>query len=336
MPEGGVVNFLGVFTRTEFWEPSQYESQQYPANRTVATDYPSADHEYFEWIAVLEAVLSARDSFSMIDLGAGWGRWGVNAAVALSHCGALPFTCIEVEAEPTHFRWMAQHIADNHLNPENFRLIESAVASIDGSISFQVGDTKRGSPANWYGQSIGGDHVVKAVSLNTLLQPLTVVDLVDLDIQGAEMEVLSSSADELDEKVKRVHVSTHGPQIEEGLRSLFSRLGWTSIDLYPGSSTLETPWGRICQTDGIQTWANPTFSNSARATVLSEKLRACRSEAERLWVELQKARDDQNRFLLTQKSAAWKMIERGKRLRDRLAPHGSRRRKIADSIAGKL
>ena len=329
------MDFLGVLTRTEYWEPYAEIAKQYPADRDVRTDYPAFGDEYIEWIDLLEAIVAAKDHFTMIEIGAGWARWVANAGAALRHTGGIPYTCIAVEAEPTHFRWMAQHLADNSMDPANFRLIEAAVAATDGKIGFHVGETQWGGPSNYYAHSIGGSHLVDAVSLRTLLQPLPVVDLIDLDIQGAELEVLAAGADQLDEKVKRVHIGTHGQRIEEGLHSLFSRLGWTSVHNFPGNSTADTLWGKAYFLDGVQTWVNPTFvnPNGNDLAIVTDKLHASRREAERLWAELEKAREEQNQLSLMRHSVAWKFIEKGRRLRDRIVPIGSRRRRILDSLS---
>ena len=46
---------------------------------------------------------------------------------------------------------------------------------------------------------------VKAITLNQILSKLEQVDLIDLDVQGAELAVLRSGIEELNKKVKRVH-----------------------------------------------------------------------------------------------------------------------------------
>jgi len=72
------VNFLGVRTRRMFWIGGDEPRQD-------AGNLPRPNEEYIEWIDVLEAVSNARDRFTMVELGAGWGRWLVNAAAALRH-----------------------------------------------------------------------------------------------------------------------------------------------------------------------------------------------------------------------------------------------------------
>ena len=176
-------------------------------------------------------------------------------------------------------------------------MIRSAVALSDGKVGFHIGETQWGGPMNWYGQSIGDIAVVDAISLNTLLGPLETVDLIDLDVQGSELDVLKAAADELDLKAKRVHVGTHGRTIEEGLSSLFRRLGWQCLRSFDCASSVRTEWGTICFQDGIQSWLNPAFSRERfdEVTVLKQKLDASRREAARLWAQLEGIRDQQPR-----------------------------------------
>src|SRR5262249_57641370 len=127
------------------------------------------------------------------------------------------------EADATHCGWMLQNFRDNGLDPAAHQLVEAAVDAGDGEVRFLVD-----SPYAQWGQHIIRDpqvvapsRSVRAVALGGLLEPLESVDLVDLDVQGAEAVVLESVADLLDRKVRRIHVGTHSREIEESLRRLF-------------------------------------------------------------------------------------------------------------------
>jgi FkbM family methyltransferase len=274
---GFAPNFLGVMTRVSFFPQIM---KQHKEKRFLVTSYPGFDEEYFQWIDLLEAVTTARDQFVMIELGAGWGRWLVNAAVALQYIyGAVPYKLIGVEAEPTHFRWMHKHFHDNDIDPDRHQLIQAAVADKDGSVWFL-----HGNPAGCYGQRIvpavrllprrireflrdrRSETVlqtkkVEAISLNTIMRPLKEVDLIDLDVQGAEFLVLNAAVNQLDQKVKMIHIGTHSPKIENDLRTLFSGLGWINANDYSSGSETQTRWGTITFQDGVQTWINPKLSN---------------------------------------------------------------------------
>jgi FkbM family methyltransferase len=286
---GFTVNFLGVRTRDYYWK-TQMDAQCL-GGKFVAAALPAFDESYVEWVDLLEAVLAARNQFMMIELGAGYGRWIVNAAAALRCINGPLYKLIGVEAEPTHFRWMKEHIRDNAVDESRCELIEAAVADKSGWVQFHVG-----APSECYGQAIWRPTVrgrlcrlrndvirrlthkgtlsgvgeqlvlkrVRALSLKTLLRPLDNVDLIDLDIQGYEFTVLDPAADALDQKVGRVHVGTHGRIIESQLRGLFQRLGWESKFDFPSLSESTTPWGRIKFQDGIQSWVNPSLQKHLR------------------------------------------------------------------------
>ena len=224
----------------------------------VQTSYPPFDEEYFEWIDVFEAVARAKNRFTMMELGAGYGRWLIRGAFVARSLSGVPFSLVGVEAEPQHYKWLLEHFSNNGVNPLEHSLINAAVSDSEEDVWFMVGD-----PASWYGQRIANHYEVwanrmgllskvkafvapsgrmrtvrgatggssyelarvKGITLIKLLEPFTIVDLIDLDIQGAELKVLSSAAAELALKVKRVHIGTHSAEIESGLRKLFNGLG---------------------------------------------------------------------------------------------------------------
>lgn len=263
---GFTANFLGVMTRASF---VTLKTQNAESQFTTA-EFPGFDEEYFEWIDLLEAVTTARGQFTMFELGAGYGRWLANAVAALRQVNNLPYTLFGVEPEPTHFEWMREHLQMNGVDLRRCWLIEAAVSRHDGAVFFYVG-----KPAEWYGQAIAPRpspsarlrglirrtevRVKKArcISLNTLLRPLEHVDLIDLDVQGAELDVLENSKVELRAKVKKVHIGTHGAEIESGLRNLFEALGWEKVNDYPSGGQSGTPFGVVKFQDGVQTWINP-------------------------------------------------------------------------------
>jgi FkbM family methyltransferase len=239
-------NWVGVTTRREFFDDDL---------GFVKVTPPPSDSEMFEWIDVLEAVTRAEGVLTMLELGAGYGRWIVNAAAALRAYSGLPYSLTAVEAEPTHFEWLETHCRDNDVDAN---LVHAAVASSGGSVEFGVG-----RPASWYGQAIADETwspervmTVEAVTLTDLLEPLGRVDLVHCDIQGAEADVFEEAVASVAAKVRRVHIGTHGADVEERLRELFSSLGWGNRNDYASGSSAQTPWGRIEFQDGVQTWLN--------------------------------------------------------------------------------
>lgn len=64
-----------------------------------------------------------------------------------------------------------------------------------------------------------------AISINRLLHECPPIDLLDMDIQGAEGDVVKAGIDAMTAKVKRAFVSTHFDQIHDELREGF-QLAW--------------------------------------------------------------------------------------------------------------
>jgi FkbM family methyltransferase len=261
---GYQTNFLGVQTPISYFEGMAEEPRG-----EIVTTYPDANEEIFEWIDVLESVTGSDGVFTMIELGAGYGRWLANAAAAC-HAIGRDYRLVGVEAEPTHFDWMREHLAHNGIDPTRTHLVCAAVAGRDGKAKFRVG-----APGKCYGQRIvrskdeirdwrtnwrGETRHVPAVSLTSLFEEagLTTVDLIDLDVQSAEADVLEPAAELLARRVRRVHIGTHDPRSnEDRLRALFRGLGWECSYDFAFNSETATPFGHVLFGDGVQSWRNP-------------------------------------------------------------------------------
>lgn len=210
-----------------------------------------ADNERPEWEALLAAVRDATGTFTMMELGAGYGRWTLRAHDLAAAAGLTP-ELIAVEADPGHFHELQATVNGRAT------LINAAVARRSGRTLFCAGGTgygqaiPRGKKTMRRWRQAGGQiRLTRATSLNQLLRPLEHVDLIDLDVQGAEAEILTNA--DL-RSVRRIHVGTHSPAIEQQLRDLFAALGWECEHDYPGGRNADTPWGRIRFDDGAQTW----------------------------------------------------------------------------------
>jgi FkbM family methyltransferase len=280
---GWFVNWIGARNRTSM----QTDAQSYPVPTFQRGRRPPVTDELFEWIDILESVVESAGTFTMVELGAGYGRWLVSAVAALRQLDEdRPFQLVGVEAEPTHFKWLRRTLVDNGIDPSEHCLVRAVVAARDGRLRFQ-----RGDPAGWYGQAIVRDDPAaklsgpvsrmirwsrngvasqlavgagarkvrrtRAVSLASVLEPLERIDLIHVDVQGEEAEVLEAAADVLAEKVRRIHVGTHDHENEERLRLLFGHLGWERHFDYAARSQNMTPWGPVAFQDGVQSWLNP-------------------------------------------------------------------------------
>ncbi|MFZ1992599.1 MAG: FkbM family methyltransferase, partial [Solirubrobacteraceae bacterium] len=142
------------------------------------------------------------------------------------------------------------------------KLIEAAVSREPGRESFFFGDAR-----GWYGQALVRPEnegapapitQVRTITLSSLLAPLDRVDLIDLDIQGAEVEVLAEAAPALGH-VRRVHVETHSVGIDEKLPDVFEQAAgnWRQELAFPLGATRTTERGVADFTGGgVQLWRN--------------------------------------------------------------------------------
>jgi FkbM family methyltransferase len=242
--------------------------------------YPLPNSEdYFEWIDLLTAIDRARSQFTMIEIGAGYGRWIGNAAAALNRRKSkepLSKKLIALEANKERFEMMERNCADNNIAKNEVDL-HRAACTTDGKPVFMIVN-------NNYGEGVWSDPRIEAefaargvdalpftndngqkfviermpgVKLDSLLTGP--VDFIDMDIQGAEMRVVPAAIDALDRFVKLIHIGTHSAQIDETLGNLFRAHGWRPRHLFACAAENATPYGTFAFIDGIQSWENPRF-----------------------------------------------------------------------------
>jgi FkbM family methyltransferase len=282
VPAGFWVNWLGVVTRSDVWPFPPDVQAAHACTRFEVCEFPLGDEHVLDWVSLLDAVVSARDAFRMIALGAGWGRWLSAGAFAARQMG-LPFHLTGVEAEPDHFVWMQLHMVDNNIPESGYRLIHGAASGASGFCWFPV------AQPHWYGQSIvvpdatvtaendihaDGKQLrrVQAVTIEELLSPTAPVDCVHMDIQGGEYQFLSRNPELLDASVRLINIGTHSEVIERRLRRLFTNLKWDCChDIQLGTFAdvrLDGAHAHFVQFgDGVQVWRNPrlgTLSWNAR------------------------------------------------------------------------
>lgn len=246
---------------------------------------PPLNEEYFEWIDLFESLRAARDRYVMIEVGAGYGRWGIAAGRLAKGLGLRDIDLRFIEAEPQHAAWAREHIQANGLGDVNIHVIEGAICYTGKPVQFAIDLEKENLEAHsWYGQMIVdwespppteelyfgkvvhrspggyGQIVVDPVTFESVATDLSYIDLVDMDIQGAERELVQNAIQTLTEKVRIVHIGTHGHDIEDHIRAIFGEHGWTPRWDFACHGEHETPFGSTSFQDGVQSWANPRFS----------------------------------------------------------------------------
>lgn len=245
--------------------------------------------EYFEWIDLLEAVLDAEGSFTMVEVGAGFGRWGARGGVAARYCN-LPFFLTLVEAEPHRCHVEIHKEMEIHgIQSHEYNIVPAAVGKTESSIFFYIStiDGKLDLDS-WYGQCVMlpkdrivgwtnethyGQRIgltaynykaveVKQMRLNTILNQIDspVIDLCDFDVQGHEYDVIVEAVDIINARVKRLHIGTHSHAIEQNLRVFLKKNGWELLNDYSTGQVNQTEYGAIEFVDGVQSWVNSRFN----------------------------------------------------------------------------
>lgn len=261
-PEGFVVDFLGVLCEEQMIDPAAPRTPE----RYIPGGQPlqCTGDGYFDLIAVLRSAEEAKDRFTMIELGAGYGYWISQGALAARNRG-LPFHLTGVEAEPTHYEMMLRHLRNNGVDPADHAILHAAVTMTGEPAWFQTG-----KPHEWWGQEViahpenytppenSGLTQVPGVSLARLLEPHARVDLVHMDVQGLERDVLGSAFAQMNAKVRRVIVGTHNSWVEGSIRELMA--DWMKEFDFPLSQAHDTPYGRVEFGDGVQIYSNPALA----------------------------------------------------------------------------
>jgi FkbM family methyltransferase len=261
-------DFLGVRTDPRF--RVQYRPDP---SGPISPKYPTPQPIYFELIFVLSAVRDAvargKRPFTMIEAGAGYGYWLATAHRALQSLSPQPARLVGVEMVPQHVAWLRRHLADNGVPDAEVSVIHAGVSGRDGTGSF----VPEPDPGMAYGQHLsggGGNSAVPVplVSLNTLVAPLPYIDLLHMDVQGAEWDALSTAMPTLAGRVARLFVATHGRLIHRKVRRLLSDAGWRCVMDYGVRERAVTPFGTVRFLDGVLAWENPRLlATSAGASV---------------------------------------------------------------------
>jgi len=239
--------------------------------------YPyKLSEDYFEWIDLLEAIDRSNSKFTMIEVGAGFGRWIANAAAAIrrrKNGSILTKKFIALEANQSRFDLLVKNCEDNEIPAAELDLVHAACTP-DGSPvlmtcnndygtgvfrneKLMAMETKRFSAKDSYGQTLTIEKV-PAIRLETLLNDQ--IDFLDMDIQGTELEVIRNCVDALDKFVKAVHIGTHSSAIDAGLSHIFRLHGWHPRYTFSCGQLNQTPYGTFRFVDGMQSWINPRIT----------------------------------------------------------------------------
>lgn len=104
-----------------------------------------------------------------------------------------------------------------------------------------------------------GRVVCDTITIETLLETIPVVDLLNMDIQGSEYKSIHKNLEVIETKVKKLYVSTHSTEIDNLLYNMMASLNWKCTHAYPYQFRGDTEFGYIKFGDGVQVWENPKY-----------------------------------------------------------------------------
>ncbi len=255
-----IFDFVGSATDVTFRRGWSKHAVKEGADTTPA--YPPVNEHYFDWIATLTAVDKSEGTFRMAELGAGWAPWLVRAALAARQRTSIKqLELVAVEADEVHFEWVKQHFANNGIHGAGIHCLRGAVAGESGTIRFPKVD----NPDENYGASTrqgelgAGDFVeVQAFSLSEVLGRFSgPVNLVHVDIQGAEYDAIPSTMDLLQQQVQRIMVGTHiSLDRHHQLAEMLCSSGWREVMNFERNALCATPFGTVQFDDGFLLFEN--------------------------------------------------------------------------------
>ena len=265
---GYLTNFLGVAIDPKFF-PSILDGQ---AGQVEPIPIPANWHaDIAEWAAALRAVELARDRFTMIELGCGWGCWMNNTGVAARRAG-LPVELIGIEGDEGHIGYAREATAANGFEPACVTLHHGVAAAHAGHALFprqsQAGvawglkPVFHATPEQVEAARQSGSHdELPMIPLETLIGAHARIDLLHIDIQGGEADLIADCLELLAAKVAYILVGTHSRQIEGRIAGMLLEGGWILEIERPAILSLAATYP-VVTVDGVQGWRNPALDHS--------------------------------------------------------------------------
>jgi hypothetical protein len=259
---GYLTNFLGVKLDPKYF-PNILNGK---AGQVEAVPIPGNWHaDLAEWGAALRAVDLARESFTMVELGCGWGCWMNNTGTAARRAG-LNVHLIGIEGDAGHIAFAEEARAVNGFAPEQVTLHHGVAASKNGvalfprqeqpGIHWGLEPVFGASEAQRQQATEAGTHdALPMLALADVLAPYPRIDLLHIDIQGGEADLIAGCLAVLNSKVAYIVVGTHSRPIEGRIIDTLLAVGWNLEIERP--AILSVAGKPIVTVDGVQGWRNP-------------------------------------------------------------------------------
>lgn len=259
-----LTNFLGVKIAPKFF-PSILQGR---AGEIEPMPIPANWHaDIAEWGAVLRSIDLAGPTYTMIELGCGWGCWMNQSGVAARRAGH-DVHLIGIEGDEGHIDFAHEAMADNGFMPEQYTLHRGIAAAEEGVALFpRVAETGEvwgsepvfGATEEQRAEAVatGSHDELPMVSMERAVGDHERIDLLHVDIQGGEADLVAGCLPLLNERVAYLMLGTHSKQIEGQLFSTLLEGGdWLLEIERPAVLALTHDHGPVVQVDGVQGWRN--------------------------------------------------------------------------------
>jgi FkbM family methyltransferase len=251
-----IYDFLGGGIKAEY--KAGWDKNIVSSGKKVQPGYPALSEWTADWIAILLAVKHAESDFIVIELGAGYAQWMVSAIMAYKSKNPNGNAHgVALEADDVHYAWMQAHVEQNISSfTETTTDLVYAAAGTDGKVKFP----KLVDPMKNYGASYSlhpGDAElvdVDCLSLSSIYERLPVqkVDLLHVDIQGAEVDLIADDRfSACLAKTKFVLFGTHrSDELHNDVASSLIEAGFSILLNWPRNSQVQTKYGEVSTNDG--------------------------------------------------------------------------------------
>lgn len=264
-----VFDFLGGAINAAYkqgWEKNVVEQ-----GAKVCPGYPALSEWTVDWVASVVAATTAGNTFKVVELGAGYGQWLVSSIMAykaLNQKGEV--FGLAVEADSIHYEWLQNHVESNlgKLNNVQTLLIQAA-AGLDGTVEFPVVE----DPSKNYGASYSLTELhdrtisVNCLSLSSIYAqlPNPRVDLLHVDIQGAEQDLISHAEFTTTlSQTRYILFGTHRTDaLHEKVKNSLIDAGFEILVEWPRNTIVETSYGPINTNDGALFAVASSFAKEA-------------------------------------------------------------------------
>jgi FkbM family methyltransferase len=299
--EGFYTDFSGVKTRLSYFGLPSGKLDAAVGSIPFPDDGVHA--EAIEYLAAIRAVRAAKNSFTAVELGAGYAPWLTFSAKAAQRIGIENISILGVEADLERHALIRSHLGDNGLPVPGAsgeaaagriksKIIHGAVSDTNGTVTFGsqnihdwgAAPIENGGNVDFRG--LKTDAVpVNAYTIDRVISDLDTVDFMHIDIQGFEYKSIKASLDAIRKKVRFLLIATHSRKIEGELFSLLYGNGWHILHEKPckfrlhDNDSLEA----LTYVDGTQVWVNKDLVTPSEyeidETVLRLKVAEYRSSA---------------------------------------------------------